>query len=59
MRAYYDAVVGSLVRALLRRDVLAVYARGSLVRGDLDLGRSDVDLVVVAEDEAPQGLPAR
>jgi hypothetical protein len=56
MRAAYGAVTASAVRALMRnRDVLAVYANGSLATGELLPGTSDADLVAVVTDQDPEG----
>jgi hypothetical protein len=55
LRAVYDAMVASAVRALMRHHgVLAVYANGSLATGELRPGSSDADLVAVVADQAPE-----
>jgi len=55
----YDRVVRVAVRGLRRRHRhVSVYLRGSMTRGALRPGRSDVDLVAVIDDRAP-GAPSR
>lgn len=54
-RRYYDSVVASLTRSLLRIDgVVAVYGAGSYATGQLAPGRSDVDLVAAIDADTPE-----